>query len=145
MTENYKNIISEMIYETAVSLLQSGEEFAIIVQNHNNWNIELPDRLKSQSQFIMNIKEQTIDDSYVEDGKIIINTEFDDQEYSKEFELADIAGIICIDGKTPIMVKPFIEEPKLPIPTRTLGNNEVDEKGLQKSMEMWKKHNPELF
>lgn len=144
MTEEYKNIISSAIYRTVQELLGSQEEFSIIVQNHNNWNIDLPERLKTQSQFIMNIKEQTLEDSYVEDGKIIINTEFDGQDYSKEFGYADIAGIIEINGKTPVMVKPFTELPEIPEPTKAL-NNKVDEKGLQFSMESWKRNNPELF
>jgi hypothetical protein len=145
MTQEYKNIISDNIYNTVVDFVQSNIDCSIIVHNNNNWNKTLPERLESQSQFIMNITEQTMEDTYVEDGKIIINTVFDEIEYSKVFEPADIGGLMGSDGKTPVMVKPFQEKPTLPIPTKSLNNGEVDEKGLQKSMEMWKRNNPDLF
>jgi hypothetical protein len=86
-----------------------------------------------------------MEDSYVEDGKIVINTVFDDIEYSKVFEPADIGGVMGPDGKTPIMVKPFQEEPLLPMPNKPLGNTITDEEGLRISMEAWKRNNPEMF
>lgn len=145
MTQEFKDILSDMIYNTVLEFVQAQEDCTIIIHNNNNWNEELPERLMKEPQYILNINEQTMEDSYVEDGKIIINTVFDEVEYSKIFEPADIGGLIGADGKTPIMVKPFIETPLLPIPTKTLGNGQLDEKGMLKSMEMFKRNNPEMF
>lgn len=145
MTQEYKEIISDMIYNTVLEFVQSGIDCTIIVHNNNNWNETLPERLQKSSQFILNITEQTMEDSYVEDGKIVINTVFDEIEYSKIFEPADIGGIMGPDNKTPIMFKPFTEKPTLPMPKHTLGNTVTDEEGLMNSMNMWKKYNPEMF
>jgi len=147
MTEDYKKILSNGIYKVISDYISTDTDCSIIVQNHNNWNIELPDRLKKEQQFILNIDKQTMEDSYIdEDSNIVINTVFDNVEYSKVFEPADIAGLVYKGNS--IMVKPFIETPKIPTPKKPLNNgttNEVDENGVRKSMEMFKKHNPELF
>jgi len=147
MTQTYKDILSENIFKMVSDFINFDTDCSIIVQNHNNWNIELPKRLKMQEQFILNVDKQTMENSYIdEDRKIVINTVFDNVEYSKVFESADIAGIVYKGN--PIMVKPFIETPKIPTPKKTLNNgvtDEVDEDGVRKSMEMFKKHNPELF
>ena len=145
MTQEFKDVLSDSIYNTIGALIYNNIDCSIIVHNHNNWDKELPDRLKGQPQFIMSIKEQTMEDSYIDEGKIIISTTFDGEEYSKEFEKADIGGLIGPDGKTPLMVKPFMEQPTIPVPTKTLGNGEIDENGVLHSMEMFKRNNPEMF
>ena len=145
MTQEYKDILSDMIYNTVSEFIQAQEDVTIIVHNNNNWNVALPERLEKAPQYVLNLTEQTMEDSYVEDGKIVINTVFDDIEYSKVFEPADFGGVMGADGKTPIMVKPFQEEPLMPMPKHSLGNNTTDEKALRKSMEMWKKNNPDMF
>ena len=144
MTQEYKDIISDMIYNTVSEFINSQEDCTIIVHNNNNWNEALPERLEKAPQYVLNLTEQTMEDSYVEDGKIFISTMFDNIEYFKEFELADIAGIVGPDGKTPVIVKPFIEQPSTPVPKK-VGSNEPDEKGIHKSMEMFKRNNPEMF
>jgi hypothetical protein len=144
MSQIYKDIISENLYNIVADFINAQEDFTFIVHNNNNWNVELPERLKKENQFVLNVDKQTLEDSYVEDGKIIINTKFDDVEYSKEFDFCDIGGIMGPDRKTPIFIKPFQEKPEIEKPVKPL-NGDIDEDGIRHSMEMWKKNNPELF
>lgn len=147
MTQIYKDIIEENIYQIVVDLIVNQEGFTILLENHNNWEFPLPENLQKADKFVMDVKNQTLEDSYVDDeGNIIINTMFGEQENSKVLEMCDIAGIMNSDGKTPMFFKPFRTEPKKPEIVYTGKKfKEPSEEDLQVSMNAFKKYNPELF
>ena len=148
MTENYKEILSRGLYNVVADFISSQEDCCIVVENHNNWDNDLPERLQSQKQFILNINKQTLEDSYIDgNNKIVICTTFDDNEYSKVFEPCDISALLANDGKTPLMIKPFKEEPEIPEVTfdSKFKHTEPDIEGIANSMEAFRKNNPEMF
>jgi len=147
-TKEYNDIFSEAIYNTVASFIKAKEPFVILMKNNNNWSKELPKRLQGHDKFMIKIEEQTIEDSYVDDkGKIIINTVFDEEEYSIELETYDIAAIMNNEMTAPIMLKPFEEFPKIEVKREdnTKVFTEPTEEEMRPSMEVFKKNNPELF
>jgi len=158
MTNKYKEILSKGIYDTVAELIMQEEDFAIVVNNFNDWNVELPERLKSHEQFILNINKQTLEDSYVDDDwNIVINTVFDDYDYTKVFSPRDISALLANDGKSPIMIKPFKEtetnSKTNSEPEKTEGEIEIDvfeermkedPLGLKRSLDAFKINNPKM-
>jgi len=118
-----------------------------IIENNNNWDKELPDRLKSEVRFMIKIENDTLNDTFVEDGKVYISTEFDGELYSKEILKEDIAGFFDIKSMKVDYVKPFSEKPELQFekPKKKFNLDDIKQSDIQKSMEVFKKYNPELF
>jgi len=145
MTDITKDIINESNYNLIKNFILNNISFAMILDNHNNWDYEFPERLKSQKRFIIDIKEQALEDSYIENDKIIIVIEIDNITYSKELEYADIFAIKeKADSEIPISTRPFAMAPK---PIKREGNSFIfpSEEDIQSSMKMFKKYNPKLF
>ena len=153
LSDNMLKTISESFFDMFSEFVAENQPFGLIVQNHNNWDSELPDRLKNQQQFMLKIENDTLDDTTmnVVDGRvdITIGTEFDDKFYSKEFTHEDIAGFFLIENMKPFLIKPFFLKP-----TAVLRNDgekfgfkeeDIKEEDLVDSMNAFKKHNPELF
>jgi len=145
MTEIAKDIINESNYNLIKNFILNNISFAMILDNHNNWNYEFPERLKSQKRFIIDIKEQALEDSYIENNKIVIVIEIDNATYSKELEYADVFAIKeKTESEIPISTRPFEMKPK---PIKIEGNSFIfpAEEDIQSSMKMFKKYNPNLF
>ena len=148
MTENYKNILSESLHSMVKLFIENQEPFILLIQNHNNWDKALPDSLKEHEKFILDFKEQTLEDSYVEDGEIILNTVFGEDDYTKVLHPYDIAAIMTLDMKSPLFFKPFVENPPIELKEDKEGRriySEPNEDELRTSMDAFKKNNPELF
>ena len=144
MEDLEKSIISEGIYGIVCMYINNKIPFQLVVENHNNWAFPLPENLQTEKQFLMNIKEQTLEESYVEDGEIFISTEFGDEKNYKSFALCDVKGI-AFNGQ-PMMMKPFRDLPGIPEPKETTAKfNEPSEEDLRASMEVFKEFNPTLF
>jgi len=146
-----KETISDAVYNLACTLIDQNFEFAIQIHNGNDWDKELPDRLKSQKGFLLKLDGDTLADIEFDDNdNFIVSTEFDDELYTKTFGPADVQAIYGIDLK-PLLVKNFVEAHPMPEPKRqpsevSLTNKrEPDSEGLRVSMEMFKKYNPDLF
>ena len=128
--------------DLAHSFMAQGEPFAILIQNHNDWDQPLPERLQKETNFIIKIDDQTLEDSYMVEDGIYVVTDFDGATYEKQFSMCDVAAIYDIDMRVPIMVKGFVEYPER-TPKRKYG--EPSEEDVQRSMECFAKHNPDLF
>jgi len=152
LNDNMKEKISKKFFEMLADFIEEGEPFGLIIQNNNDWNKELPDRLKSQNQFMIKIENDTLNDSFVirEDGEIeiTIGTEFDGEFFSKEFTHEDVAGFFLISNMRPFLIKPFVLK-KLSILKEGkrygFDPNDIKEEDLIDSMNAFKKFNPELF
>lgn len=144
MTEGYKKILSNYVYNVCVEMLLNKEEFNILLDNHNNWNMPLPENLRKEKQFSISINQQTLDDSYIDDnGNIVINTMFGDEEYSKVLENADISGLMDKSNKIVLCGKQFREVPQ--IDSTTTKQKIPSEEAVHNSMSYFKKNNPEMF
>ena len=144
MEDLEKSIISEGIYGIVCMYINNKIPFQLIVENHNNWEFPLPENVQKLKNYPLDIKEQTLEESYVEDGVIFISTEFGDEKNYKTFGLCDIKGIAI--GGQPFLLKPFIELPGIPEPKETTAKfNEPSEEDLRASMEVFKEFNPNLF
>jgi repressor of nif and glnA expression len=153
LSDRMLDVISSSFYEIFYELCYENQPFGLIVQNHNNWDKELPDRLKNQQQFMIKIENDTLADLKVsedEDGVYVtIGTEFDGVFYSKDFTHEDIAGFFLIENMKPYLVKPFVLKPKAIIKKdgQKFGfdPDAVKDEDLVDSMNAFKKYNPELF
>jgi len=153
LSDNMMKNISENFYDMFVEFSAENQPFGVIVQNHNDWDKPLPDRLKNQPQFMMKIENDTLSDLEVKKDEegiyIIISTEFDNEIYSKTFGHEDIAGFFLIQNMKPFLIKPFMIKPKAVLRTdgKKFGfkEDEICEDELVDSMNSFKKYNPELF
>lgn len=147
MTDIGKELYSTALFNLVTSHIDTNLPIKIIVSNHNDWDMDLPHRLKNEPQFILEIDGQTLDDCTTsEDLKSFhVSTEFDGVIYNKTFISADVHGIVNSEMK-PIFVKPYIEEhPKIEENIKGSKQLPLDKKGIEHSMKLFKKNNPEMF
>lgn len=117
MTSNYTNTFKEYMNNTCIDLvidmLDNRTEFSLVVSS-KNWDSPLPENLASIEYFIIQIKEQTMEESYYDrdTNEIYINTQFNNIPNSKTLYSEDIKGIMDITMQIPIMMKPYSQEPK---------------------------------
>jgi len=143
LTERTTNHISYLTYTLAVELLETHTPFTLILDNHNDWDNELPERLQKE-QFVIDIKAQTLEDSFIKDGKIIVVMLVDDMEFIKQLEPCDISAVALGVGLPPIIQKPFRENPEFKLaPMKKQELPSVAD--MTKSMAAIRKHNPHLF
>jgi len=144
-----ERIISDHIYSMVSHMIDQNIPVNILYQNNNDWDNELPLRLQKNKNFVIKIEDNTLEDSYVdEDGYFYIVADFDNQIYTKKMIHADILGILDENLK-PFIMKPFIEKhPILQLSKKSKNkkfNSEIDTQGINHSMKMFKKNNPDLF
>jgi len=147
MTPEYREILSETIYTAVKMFITKQEPFVLLLQNHNNWSSDLPERLASQEKFMIKIEEETLESSFVENDEVIINTRFGEDDYNIVLKPHDISAIMKNDMTEPIFYKPFIEYPKVEV-KKSDGKRiftEPSEDELRPSMDAFKKNNPALF
>lgn len=135
------DIINSALMELVCKFVSGSEPFSLIVDNHNNWDKPLPERLSKLPNFLLNIQNTDLEDSYVEsNGDIVITAGIDDVVYTKVLEAADIHAIGYL-GKPSLIIKQFKETPTLTPISPTMPSKEA----LQHSMDAFKKYNPSLF
>jgi len=136
-----RDILSNAIEDLLVYYVSEQIPFSIIVDNHNDWDIQLPERLNKLPNFLLNVQNTDLEDSYVSaEGDVIITAGIDDIVYQKAFKACDVHAIGAM-GKQADIVKQFRDEPLI----KALSPEPADEAGLLHSMECFKKYNPSLF
>lgn len=154
-TNNFKELMNSTVYTLIIELLNTKTEFSIIVSS-KNWDKPLPDNLKNQEFFIIQIKEQTLEDSYYDEStnEIYISTEFNNIPNSITLFAEDVKGIMDISMQIPILTKPYNEEPKYVNIEKARSINKdplvyfKDEEltaGVKHSIDCFVKYNPNLF
>jgi len=106
MNENIKKLMINSSYEIARKLLEEGEDFRIIIWTEDNWNKALPEIILNSFpvRMVLDIKDMTLDDSYLnENDEIVIKTFFEGEEYIKTILKRDIVAVLDIDGQPFIM------------------------------------------
>jgi hypothetical protein len=145
-------IFNDNMMELICSMIINNEEFSIVVSN-KNWNNILPGRLLQQDHFVIQIKDQTMEDSYIDsEGHIIINTKFDTAENSLLLYPEDVKGILDITMQNPIMLKPFEEKAKNLVADKLKSNPSAIKKFTDEELETYSKsinvfavNNPKYF
>ena len=135
------DIIESVLMELTYEFVSSSEEFAIVIDNHNNWDKPLPERLRTAKQFILNMQNTDLEDSYIaENGDIILTAGIDDVVYTKVLEVADIHCVGYI-GLPALVIKQYRDTPTM----EPLSPSMPSDEALSHSMETFKKYNPSLF
>ena len=135
------DIISNAIEDLLVYYVSNNLEFSIILDNHNDWDIELPERLNKLDSFRLNLVNTDLDDSYIDsNGDIILIAGIDDVVYTKVFKACDIHAIGVVDG-APLIVKQFRDEPLI----KPLSPQLPSKEAMKRSVDALKKYNPQLF
>lgn len=140
------SVISEGFFEMFGNMIEMGIDFSIVLNNGNDWDRPLPERLQKEQAFIINLSGDTLSEAELNaKGQWIISTEFDGELLTKIFRPCDIQGFANEKGQ-PILMKPFVEpRPSVAENLKPMGQKIPDEEALEHSMKMFKKHNPDLF
>jgi len=164
---NVKDALRESALEIAEILLLEDQEFRIVIWNNDNWNNPLPQRIMEAfpTQLVLDIKEQSLEDSYVDEntGEIVICTVFDGVEYMKILEIGELIAVLSLDGQPYILndfpqednviheiVKEIRDNTAYIFPTsfdemvEMLTSDGIPEEGAKRSLEMFMKNNPQL-
>jgi len=140
-----KDIINDSNYKLMMELILNKIPFAFVLSNHNNWSDEFPDRLKDQKHIIIAIKEQALEDSFIENDEIRIVIEIDGITYEKFLERADIFAIQENEkSQMPFATRPFTMEPT-PLKIISKKSTIPTDADLAPSMVAFRKNNPEMF
>jgi hypothetical protein len=149
--ESTKKVIHNAIDELIIDLLETQTPFTLVVSS-KNWDYELPDRLKNEQAFMIQIQEQSLIESNYDGKYITIRTQFDNIDNSLTLYPQDVHAILDIDMRTPILIKPFTEEPinvafEKHISSNPLKNFTPEEltSGVKHSLDCFIKSNPEMF
>jgi hypothetical protein len=108
MRENAKALVESMILDRV--------PFRLVLWNNDNWNMPLPDEIMTSfpTQIVLDIKEQSLDDSFVDEntGEIIISTVFLTKEFHKVVEYDEIIAVLDFTGQ-PYILNNFKMEEKI--------------------------------
>lgn len=150
---NLVEVFHENIMNTIKVMLSEQTPFSIVISSRN-WTNPLPERLKTQKYFTVQIQEQTLEDSYFAAGEIVINTQFGNEDNSIIIYPQDVKGILSLDMQTPLILKPFDEEPYMRgfTKARELQSNPINNFSeeeltapVKHSLDCFVKNNPNIF
>jgi hypothetical protein len=149
--DSTKEVIRNAIDELIIDLLETQTPFTLVVSS-KNWDYALPDRLKNEQAFMIQIQEQSLIESDYDGEYITIRTQFDGIDNSLTLYPQDVHAIFDIDMKSPILIKPFYDEPtnvalEKHITSNPLKNFKPEEltPGVKHSLDCFIKGNPEMF
>jgi hypothetical protein len=149
--DSLKEVFNNCIEEMLIEYLENKIPFSMIVRTVN-WNKPLPKRLVVEDMMMIQIKEQTLEDSYFDGKNIYICTQFEGVDNFICLLPQDVQGILSVDMKNPILMKPFKDSPATPAldkvktsnPMLNFKQEELTE-GVKRSLECFAKSNPNLF
>ena len=144
----YKNIHIEFI-QTIIDAGFASEGVKIVFRNSDTWNFELPEALKEHKSIVLDIKGQSLEDSYVTKDGIFISTAFGDDVYTKLFDFDDVIQVITFEGDVIYHKTLSFEPTKVTENTKThqsinTKHLKMDEKGLAFSMDKLRSLNKHL-
>ena len=139
-------IISENVLRTVIEIFKSNDDFCLVINNGNDWDKELPERLQKEQAFLVEIVEDTKKESYItEDNDLVLCTDFDGELYTKTLNKEDILGIFDIE-KQPLLQKSFKEaHPIKEFQSKTINEYVINDTKVQNSMKQFMKNNPEMI
>lgn len=150
--ESLKEAFNNAIEELVIEYLEYKIPFALVVSTRN-WNEPLPSRLTTEEFIMIQIQEQTLEDSYFDGDDVYIVTQFDGKDNFRKLYAQDVQGILSVDMKNPILMKPFKDELATPSinavkdisnPLQHFKEEELTP-GVKRSLECFVKSNPDMF
>jgi hypothetical protein len=96
MTE-YQEIQMDMLAETVLHGFAEGG-VKLVLRNSDTWEYTLPAPLNEHKQMVLDIKGWALEQSYVDEEGIYIQTAFGDEENSKHFSFDDVLNVVTFDG-----------------------------------------------
>jgi len=141
-----KYIIASGYYDIVFASVQANVEISILMDNHNDWDKPLPEQLQKAEKFKLDIKGQTLEDSFIDENmEIQLQTIFGDQDYFKTLHLEDISGIFYKDQL--IAGKPWVDKNEVKeieeYSIKTFGI--PSDEDIENSMKYFRKYNPKMF
>ena len=136
-----EEIINKSIINLAKYFVIEQIPFTIVLDNHNTWDNELPERLSTQKKFLLKMQNTDLSDSYIdEQNNLIIAAGIDNNVYTKVLEGLDVHSIGLVD-REPLIVKQFIEYPEV---VQSKKKTKTDDE-IEHSMSSMIKNNPSFF
>ena len=162
--EEIKNKMRENLYDVLSELIEYQIPVRIVIWNNNDWDYDLPDSILSNFpvQLTLDIVNETLSDSYVDDENIHICTYFGEDPYHKILNKNDLVALIDISTNTPIGINNFkpnspeeIEKELNDIMLETMPKSKselIDEissadiprEAAKRSIDAFIKHNPKI-
>ena len=143
----YRELHTDFI-QNIIELGFTGAGLKIVLKNSDTWGIPLPEELKNQETIVLDIKGQSLVDSYVDKSGVFISTAFGDDINTKLFTFDDIIQVITFEGAILYQKTLILNEPKDEVKThKSLSNKahaKMDTKGLEYSMKKLRNLNKHL-
>jgi len=144
--EMERKYLSNQILETVKELLNLHVPFSLAIDNWNNWDEKFPENLRDKDRFMINIKEQALEDSHVDkSGNVFIVIDIQGLSYTKKLDISDIHAISFDVELPPFMLKMYKDKPPVIPEVKNEIEIDMDNKGIIRSMNSFKKYNEELF
>lgn len=112
---NYTELIRETMRDNAMSLIEimilEKQPFRLILWNNDSWDRPLPKEIMESYpvQIVLDIKEDSLLDSFVEKGEVYIKTFFNEETYIKLLEREEILAILDLSGE-PLLINNFTKD-----------------------------------
>ena len=85
-----------------IATLETGfahDGLKLVLANSNTWEYELPSQFIDHPHIVLDIKGWALEQSYVTDDGVFIQTAFGEDENSKLFSFDEVIQVISFDGK----------------------------------------------
>ena len=144
---SYKELHIKFIQDI-IALGFTGDGLKIVLNNSDTWDMPLPEELKDGKSIVLDIKGQSLVDSFVDKSGVFISTAFGDDINTKLFTFDDIIQVITFEGAILYQKTLILNEPKAEVKThKSLSNKahaKMDTKGLEYSMKKLRNLNKHL-
>jgi len=146
-TETERAYLSNHMLETVKNLITLQIPFSLAIDNWNNWDEKFPEKLREKDRFMINIKEQALEDSYADESdNIVIVIDIQGLTYTKKLDISDIHAISFDVEFPPFMLKNYKDKPEIKEEKKELKVDiDMDDEGIKTSMNAFRKYNKELF
>ena len=139
LPESTRKVMRENAYLLVQNLIVEKIPFSMLLWEEDNWNHILPDgAVNSEGQIFLDIKNQTLEDSYISKNKnIVISTYFGNIKFTKTIQFEDIIGVFNELGD-PMIINNFLPEDRsisLNDLVKSLVNVGISEDKVNKSLE----------
>jgi len=99
---------TELAYELLRSLINTQTPFRIVLWTMDDWDMPLPKDILSRfpEQLVLDITDESLSDSYVNNNEIVLSTGFEEDKYTKIVKKHEIVALTDLKGN-PMLVNNF--------------------------------------
>jgi len=146
----YRDLQKELLANILVEGFDTGG-LKLVLVNSDTWQYALPEPMDAHKQIVLDIKGWALEQSYVDDEGVFIQTAFGDDENSKHFSFDEIINIVTFEGRLLYQKVMSLEEPKPKEPEKLkkgigtkMSAENIDNEKVQYSMKMMLENNKHL-